>query len=69
MMNANWKTGLLMLVLTAMAPLALAQDGAPDWHELTEEQQQVLAPFAERWASLDADRRENLAAGATRWAS
>ena len=55
----------LLVVLLAFAGVAHAQGVA--WDTLTEQQRQLLAPYAERWKDLDPARQEQIARGAERY--
>jgi len=61
-MKVKWKiqwpvVAAVLLFAFGNGPV-LAQEAAPAWNELTEQQQRVLAPFADRWDSLEGERRE-----------
>ncbi len=73
----NWFVlcGLLFsLTLTAHAESSPAEfehyyvaDNGIGWQDLSNEQQETLAPLRDRWGNLPADRQERLSRGANKW--
>ena len=57
-MKSNWLVTTFVLVLLAAATAAEAET---PWNDLSTEQRQVLAPFADSWADLPAERQDRLA--------
>lgn len=54
----------LLMALLLAAGVAQAQ---PRWHELSPEQQQQFARWADRWDELPADKRARIMANHARW--
>ena len=66
-MKANYLLPAIAAMLM-LSGVAMAQDDEVNWGSLTEEQQQVLGPYAENFDTLPAERRVRLAEGARRYA-
>ena len=58
-----------LLLTLGPAASARAQDAGPAWSGLSQNQQQLLAPFKDSWDALPADRRARLADNARVWLS
>ena len=58
---------ILLLTVCMVCHPAFADTESPDWNTLSEQQQQVLKPFKDRWPALDDERRQRLVGAAQRW--
>ena len=58
-----------LLLTLAPAASARAQGAGPAWGGLSQNQQQLLAPFKDSWDALPADRRERLTDNSRVWLS
>jgi len=69
MRHSNFISTIVCLLLFGgmISSQARAQDDAPNWGGLTDEQRQVLEPFEADWDNLPDERRLRLAEGARRW--
>lgn len=61
-----------MQIAQAEAPSAefehyYVADNGIGWQDLSNEQQETLAPLRDRWGDLPADRQERLSRGANKW--
>ncbi|MEO1573380.1 MAG: DUF3106 domain-containing protein, partial [Pseudomonadota bacterium] len=57
----------LVMAMAFSSSAAFAQDDAPGWDGLSEQQRTLLAPLQSRWSELPAEQRQRLASGAARW--
>ena len=66
-MNRKYRIAILAALALSVSNIAMGQDAASNWDSLTEQQREVLSPYAEQWATLPAERRQRLAEGARRF--